>query len=80
MNAKDIIAKYPEERPVCLNYAAMRNDLIALCEDNSTLQKRLAAFEEGLNPDAADKFSEVADSLLAKMDALIGGLAEKTGA
>jgi len=78
MNRDAILAKYPESKPVCLNYVEMRSELLALCLENERLQKRLTAFEEGLNPDAADKFCEVADSLLEKMDVIISYLANKT--
>ena len=74
LNTAAIMAKYPEEKPVCINYADMRGELLALAEENLRLEKRLAAFEEGVNPDVADKFSEAADNLLVKLDAVLDDL------
>jgi hypothetical protein len=67
----DILAKYPEDKPTCVNYAEMRNDLIGAHEEIDRLQKRLAYFEEGLNPDAALEFATRADALLKGMDNLL---------
>lgn len=79
MTDSEFIAKYPEQKPVCFNYMTARTDILALREENLRLRKRLAAFDEGLNPDTAKKFSAVADSLLEKLDALIGDTLENPG-
>jgi hypothetical protein len=33
-----LVAKYPEQKPICLNYATVREDLIALIEENEALR------------------------------------------
>jgi hypothetical protein len=33
-----VLAKYPETKPICLNYAAMRAELLALAEENEVLR------------------------------------------
>jgi hypothetical protein len=50
-----ILAKYPEKKPICLNYAEMRGELIALAEEKRRLEKKLAAFEEDVDPDVSEK-------------------------
>ena len=32
-----IMARYPEQKPICLNYATVREDIIALIEENKAL-------------------------------------------
>ena len=71
LNYDAILAKYPEQKPVCLNYVDTRKDIIALTEEILRLQKRLACFEEGLNPDVAAEFAVRADEMLEKIDALL---------
>jgi hypothetical protein len=66
-----IESRYPEQKPICFNYAAARQDILAFREENTRLEKRLAAFEEGLSPDVAEQFSKKADSLLTSMNALL---------
>ena len=73
MTDSEFELKYPEQKPVCFNYAAAREDMLAYRAENLRLQKRLAAFEEGINPDVAARFSQVADGLLNKLDALLDG-------
>lgn len=68
---ENILERYPKEKPVCFNYATAVEDFIALSEENTYLRKRLAAYEEGLNPDAAAVFSEEADAILMRLDKLI---------
>jgi hypothetical protein len=33
-----ILAKYPEKKPICLNYAVMREELLTLAEENEALR------------------------------------------
>ncbi len=66
-------ARYPEQKPVCFNYAAAREDMLACRAENFRLRKRLATFEEGMNPDVAERFSQKANGLIGKLDALLGG-------
>ena len=73
MTDSEFELKYPEQKPVCFNYAVAREDILALRDETLRLEKRLAAFEEGLNPDVAERFSQVADGLLNKLDALLDG-------
>ena len=32
-----IMARYPEQKPICLNYATVREDIITLIEENKAL-------------------------------------------
>ena len=34
----DFLAQYPEQKPVCLNYATVREDMLALIEENEALR------------------------------------------
>ena len=74
MNKAAILEKYPEGKPICLNYSIIRSELLTLAEENLRLEKRLAAFEEGVNPDVAERFSEVAGSLNEKLAAILDGM------
>ncbi len=74
MNKAAILEKYPEEKPICLNYSIIRRELLTLAQENLRLEKRLAAFEEGVNPDVAERFSVVAGSLNEKLAAILGGM------
>jgi hypothetical protein len=54
MTDSEYEARYPEQKPVCFNYTAARADVLVLRRENLRLEQRLAAFEEGLNPDVAE--------------------------
>ena len=41
LNKPAILEKYPEQKPLCLNYAVIRSELIALAEENERLYSRL---------------------------------------
>jgi len=46
-----ILEKYPEQKPICLNYKEIRDELIALSSENSRLQKRIGYLEAGIDHD-----------------------------
>jgi len=38
MSKHDFLSRYPNEKPVCLNYAAVREDMLTLIEENEALR------------------------------------------
>ena len=43
LNEDGILARYPEKKPVCLNYATVREDVFMLIKENEELKIRLDA-------------------------------------
>ena len=37
LNKETFVQHYPEKKPICLNYAVVREDILALIEENEAL-------------------------------------------
>lgn len=48
LNKDTFAERYPEKKPVCLNYATVREDMLALIEENESLNTQLRVSTKAL--------------------------------